>query len=97
MGKVNFVKTIGCLGLLLGIAIGSPKVWPEEARKIDLSGLPDLVSTTPPKPTVPSGSAVKGAATPADDPFFVLCYHRFLLRPDEKDREAQAEYQMPLD
>ncbi len=47
--------------------------------------------------------ALGGAAAPATPalkdpgpPFIVLCYHRFLAKPDDAEKEAQAQYQLPL-
>jgi peptidoglycan/xylan/chitin deacetylase (PgdA/CDA1 family) len=60
---------------------------------IDLSPLPALESAT----VTPSADQAPLTGIGDDQPFFVLCYHRFLNHPDEDEDLAQAEYQMPLD
>lgn len=66
---------------------------------LDLSPLPALDSTAAKKPTPTAVFAPVASSDPAadDEPFFVLCYHRFLNHPDEAEDLAQAEYQMPLE
>src|SRR5262245_59847516 len=59
-------------------------------------GLPAAPGTSDP---APASAAV--AASPAkageDNPFFVLCYHRFLNHPPGEKERPQAEYEMPTE
>lgn len=61
---------------------------------ISLSPLPALSSATETRPDPGAGPA-SGAAE--DQPFFVLCYHRFVHHPDGHEKLETAEYQMPVD
>lgn len=60
---------------------------------LDLSSLPVLATGT----ATPTASAVSVGGTGDNNPFFVLCYHRFLNHADGYEDLAQAEYQMPLE
>ena len=66
---------------------------------LNVSALPALTSATatPAHPAAPEAAVVPPGETGDDNPFFVLCYHRFLNKPDEAEDLAQAEYQMPLE
>ncbi len=52
----------------------------------------DLTATT----SDPAPAAAPGMPG-SDEPFYVLCYHRFLHHPDEAEDLTQAQYQMPIE
>ncbi len=83
-------------GLFLAAAVGASG----GDIPLDLSPLPALESASAVKaPTPTAVFAPVASSDPAadDEPFYVLCYHRFLNHPDEDEDLAQAEYQMPLE
>lgn len=45
----------------------------------------------------PAAGATAPTPVPTETSFTVLCYHRFLVKPDEKGDWAQTQYQMPLE
>jgi peptidoglycan/xylan/chitin deacetylase (PgdA/CDA1 family) len=45
----------------------------------------------------PQAPVATSARNFPETPFIVLCYHRFLIHPDERTNPIQAEYQMPLE
>ncbi len=76
-----------------------PIVGPSFGDDIPIhSALPVLKSATP-TVLIGNSAAVGGVPlySPEDESFVVLCYHRFVLKPDERDDWAQAEYQMPVE
>ena len=66
-------------------------------KEIDLSNLPALESGGDTKAAQASDARPIQASRDPGEPFFVLCYHRFLHHADGDEDLAQAEYQMPME
>ncbi len=100
MLRKGFVKTIRLFFWVVVLLIWpSPMVGRSFGDDIPLhSALPALKSSTP-RVLMGNSAAVAGVPSNSseDESFVVLCYHRFVLKPDEKDDWAQAEYQMPVE
>ncbi len=92
------VKTLGwSLGTALLMTL--PPVGPCFGDDIPFhSDLPALESVSPAVPTEKPTPLVEVLADPHQDgTFVVLCYHRFVQKPNERADLAQAQYQMPVD
>ncbi len=60
--------------------------------------LPPMALGADPVAMTPGSTPVAAPAVAgSDEPFYVLCYHRFLHHPDEAEDLAQAQYQMPIE
>lgn len=85
------------LGLATAAAVLPLKVHSQGFKVIDLSPLPALVSAQSAK-TPGAGESNPGSKPEvSDEPFYVLCYHRFLRHTNPDAEPSQSEYQMPLD
>ena len=97
MLKERRSKALRFLGLASAMFALCGAACAEAYKEIDLSNLPALESGGDTKAAQgPEAREVSVSQDPGE-PFFVLCYHRFLHHADEDEDLAQAEYQMPLE
>ncbi len=97
MLKERFGKTIKILGLASAAFTVPLMAFSQDYKEIDLSPLPVLDSSQATKTPVASVFGSVSTLGMNDEPFFVLCYHRFLNHVDEDEDLTTAEYQMPLE
>jgi peptidoglycan/xylan/chitin deacetylase (PgdA/CDA1 family) len=95
--RKRLVKTMGlCLWAAVSVMLPLPMAGPSFGDDIPLrSALPALESEAPVTPTPAAVEPPPGP--PGDETFEVLCYHRFVRKPDEREDSAQAAYQMPVE
>ena len=91
------VKTMGlCLWAVVSVMLPLPMAHPSFGDDIPFrSALPALESETTATPT--PAAVEPPPDSPGDETFEVLCYHRFVQKPDEREGLAQAQYQMPME
>ncbi len=99
LGK-RFVKALG-LFFWTAVFVISPLPLVDPSFGDDMPLHPALPALESKTPAVLTGNSAAATGLPSDatkdETFVVLCYHRFVLKSDETDDWAQAEYQMPVE